>query len=77
MKDFTIAIYCFLDDFLLEIDTKELDKRRKLTNSQVITTVILSAKYFYGTNHRLVHIWKSIMALKCLIKVILIEFYIV
>jgi hypothetical protein len=48
MKDFTIAIYCFLDDLLLKIDGKELDKRRKLTDSQVITTVILSAKYFYG-----------------------------
>ena len=48
MKDFTIAIYCFIDDLLLKIDDKELDKRRKLTNSQVITTVILSGKYFYG-----------------------------
>jgi len=48
MKDFTIAIYCFLDDLLLKFDSKELDKRRKLTNSQVITTAILSAKYFYG-----------------------------
>ncbi len=48
MKDFTIAIYCFLDDLLLKIDNKEPDKRRKLTNSQIITTVIVSAKYFYG-----------------------------
>lgn len=48
MKDFTIAIYCFLDDLLLKFDTKAIDKRRKLTNAQVITTVIVSAKYFYG-----------------------------
>lgn len=48
MKDFTIAIYCIIDDLLLKIDDKQLDKRRKLTNTQVITTVILSAKYFYG-----------------------------
>lgn len=48
MKDFTIAIYCFLDDLLLQIDNKTLDKRRKLSNSEVITAVILSAKYFYG-----------------------------
>lgn len=48
MKDFTIAIYCFIDDLLLKIDNKSIDKRRKLTNSQVITTVIVSAKYFYG-----------------------------
>jgi hypothetical protein len=48
MKDFTIAIYCFVDDLLLKIDNKSIDKRRKLSNSQVITTVIISAKYFYG-----------------------------
>lgn len=48
MKDFTIAIYCFIDDLLSRIDNKELDKRRKLSNSQVITTVIISGKYFYG-----------------------------
>lgn len=48
MKNFTIAIYCFIDDLLSKIDDKELDKRRKLSNSQVITTVIISGKYFYG-----------------------------
>lgn len=47
-KDFTIAIYCFLDDLLLKFNDKKIDKRRKLKNSQVITTVILSTKYFYG-----------------------------
>ena len=47
MNDFTIAIYCFVDDLLLKIDDKSLDKRRKLTNSQIITTVIISSKYFY------------------------------
>ena len=48
MKDFTIAIYCFLDDLLLKMDTNPIDKRRKLTDAQVITTAILAAKYFYG-----------------------------
>ena len=48
MNDFTIAIYCFVDDLLLKIDNKSLDKRRKLTNSQMITIVIISSKYFYG-----------------------------
>ena len=48
MNDFTIAIYCFVDDLLLKIDNKSLDKRRKLTNSQIITIVIISSKYFYG-----------------------------
>ena len=48
MKDFTVAIYCLIDDLLQKIDNNHLDCRRKLTNSQVITTVILSCKYFYG-----------------------------
>lgn len=48
MKDFTLAIYCLIDDLLQKIDDNHLDSRRKLTNSQVITTVILSCKYFYG-----------------------------
>ncbi len=48
MKDFTIAIYCFLDDLLITINTGQVDKRRKLTDAQVITTVVLAAKYFYG-----------------------------
>ena len=47
MNDFTIAIYCFVDDSLLKMDDKSLDKRRKLINSQIITTVIISSKYFY------------------------------
>lgn len=48
MKDFTVAIYCLLDDLLQKISNCRLDNRRKLTNSQVITTVVLSCKYFYG-----------------------------
>lgn len=48
MKDFTIAIYCFLDDLVLKINPKPFDNRRKLTDPQVITTVVLAAKYFYG-----------------------------
>jgi hypothetical protein len=50
MNDFTIAIYYFVDDLLLKIDNKSIYKRRKLSNSQVITTVIISAKYlFFGS----------------------------
>jgi hypothetical protein len=50
MKDFTIAIYCFLDDLLQKIEPKYLDSRRKLNDAQILTTVIVSARYFYG-NH--------------------------
>lgn len=37
-----------MDDLLLKIDDKSLDKCRKLNNSQIITTVFISSKYFYG-----------------------------
>lgn len=48
MKDFTIAIYCFIDDLLQKIEKKELDSRRKLNDAQVITIAIVSARFFYG-----------------------------
>jgi hypothetical protein len=50
MKDFTVAIYVFLDDLCKILVKKPLDSRRKLTESQVMTTVILAARYFHG-NH--------------------------
>lgn len=40
--------YCFLDDLLITIHNDQVDKRRKLSDAQVITTVVLAAKYFYG-----------------------------
>ena len=48
MKDFTVAIYCFVDDLLQKISQNALDARRKLTDAQIITTVLVSARYFYG-----------------------------
>jgi hypothetical protein len=48
MQDFTIAIYCFIDDLLQTIDKKRLDSRRKLSDAQVITTAIIAARYFQG-----------------------------
>ena len=51
MKDFTVAIYCFIDDLLKKTQNIFIDSRRKLSDAQVITTVIISAKYFYGNQH--------------------------
>lgn len=51
MEDFTIAIYCFVDDFLLHT-TSNLPSRRKLSDAQVITTVIVSARFFSGNFHK-------------------------
>lgn len=38
----------FIDDLLQKISDNTLDKRRKLNDAQVITSVVLSSKYFYG-----------------------------
>ena len=50
MRDFTIAIYCFIDDLLQKSMPGCCDKRRKLSDAQIITTVLIGARYFYG-NH--------------------------
>ena len=47
MEDFTVAIYCFLDDFLKVSHPKE-DVKRKMTNAEILTTAIVSARYFAG-----------------------------
>lgn len=47
MNDFTIAIYCFADDYL-KIAGKKADPKRKLTDAEVITTALVGARYFGG-----------------------------
>lgn len=47
MSDYTIAIYCFLDDYLKICAPKE-DYRRKISNAELICTVLLAARYFHG-----------------------------
>lgn len=47
MTDYTIAIYCFIDDFLKITCPKE-DSRRKNSNAEIITTALLAARYFHG-----------------------------
>lgn len=46
-EDKIIAIFCLVDDLLKGIDHKE-DKRRKISDSEVITTAIVAALYFGG-----------------------------
>lgn len=46
-KDKIIAIYCLVDDLLKAIGHKEAS-RRKLSDSEIITTAIVSALYFGG-----------------------------
>jgi Transposase DDE domain len=47
MNDFTIAIYCFVDDYLL-IAGQEIAAKRKLSDAEIITTALVSARYFGG-----------------------------
>jgi hypothetical protein len=47
MTDYAIAIYCFLDDFLQK-RFATMDKRRKLSDAQILTTALMAARFFYG-----------------------------
>lgn len=47
LQDKVIAIYCLMDDLLKEMDHKEHNNRR-FTDSQVLTTALVSALYFRG-----------------------------
>ena len=46
-KDKVIAIYCMIDDILKGINHPE-DIRRRVSDSEVITTAIVSAMFFQG-----------------------------
>ena len=46
-EDKIIAIFCLVDDLLQGIEHKE-DSRRKVSDSEIITTAIVSALYFGG-----------------------------
>ncbi len=46
-EDKIIALYCIVDDILKAVEHKE-DKRRKVSDSEVITTALVSALYFGG-----------------------------
>jgi len=47
MEDFTIAIYCFTDDFLKKSAPKQATNR-KMSDAEIITTSVVAARYFGG-----------------------------
>ncbi|GAB3818292.1 hypothetical protein GCM10028895_44810 [Pontibacter rugosus] len=47
MNDFTIAIYCFIDDYL-QVAGQAPASKRKLNDAEVITTALVAARYFGG-----------------------------
>jgi hypothetical protein len=46
-QDKIIGVYCILDDMLKSIGHQE-DSRRKISDSEVLTTAIVSGMYFHG-----------------------------
>lgn len=48
MTEQTVAMYCFLDDFLRLAYPKPADKRRQVSDAELLTTALLSARYFGG-----------------------------
>lgn len=50
MQEQTIAIYCFIDDFFKAVGRKD-DVHCKLTDAEILTTALISARYFYGNLH--------------------------
>ncbi|WP_299466582.1 IS982 family transposase [uncultured Microscilla sp.] len=50
MTDYTIAIYCFIDDFLKKTGYKE-NPIKKITDAELMTTALVAARYFSG-NHQ-------------------------
>ena len=51
MQEQTIAIYCFIDDFFKAIGRKD-DVHCKLTDAEILTSALISARYFHGNLHR-------------------------
>lgn len=49
-QDKVIGIYCLIDDILKGISRHE-HKERKISDSEVITTAVVSALYFKGNQH--------------------------
>ncbi len=47
MKEQTIAIYCFIDDFFHTIGRKN-DIHCQMSDAELLTTALLAARYFYG-----------------------------
>ncbi|WP_181309091.1 IS982 family transposase [Rufibacter sp. XAAS-G3-1] len=47
MNDFTVAIYCFIDDYL-QVTGRKPAAKRKLSDAEVITTALVAARFFGG-----------------------------
>ena len=57
-KDKIISIFCLIDDILQGIDHKE-DVRRRVSDSEIILTAIVSSTSFYGNHYSAVKFMKQ------------------
>ena len=51
MREQTISMYCLMDDLLTRtrpVWAQPVDPRRRLSDAQVLTTVLVAARYFSG-----------------------------
>lgn len=58
MTDYTIAIYCFLDDFIQKTSCKEV-KQRKMSDSEIMATALIASRYFSGNQQIAMDYMKS------------------
>ncbi len=65
-EDKIISIYCFVDDLLKGLERQE-DIRRKVSDSEIITTAIVSALYFGGHSDNGRHFMKMTGLCPCLL----------
>ncbi|MCK4676900.1 MAG: IS982 family transposase, partial [Bacteroidales bacterium] len=54
----TIAIYVFIDDLLINLEHNE-PENRNMSDSEIITTVLVSAIYFSGHHEKAMNFMKS------------------
>ena len=47
MNDYALAIYCFLDDYL-KVCCPKVNPSQKISDAEILTTVLLAARYFQG-----------------------------
>jgi len=49
MDDFTVTIYCIIDDYLKKTNN-QIDSKRKMNDAEIITTAFVAIRYF-GCNY--------------------------
>ena len=57
-KDKIISIFCLIDDILKGIDHEE-DIRRRVSDSEIILTALVSSTSFYGNNYSAIKFMKQ------------------